>query len=72
MIARMQTSPELGAETEFMTLTRGPGLPSHVFDEYAPAKSDSGERRNGALVSQEDGVAVAYEVSAAMPLTARS
>ena len=34
---------------------------SHVFDEYAPATGEQmAERRNGVLVSQEDGVAVAY------------
>ena len=33
---------------------------SHVFDEFAPVKGDIPERRNGVLVSQEDGDAVAY------------
>jgi GTP-binding protein len=51
----------IGFQGEFMNLTRGTGLMSHVFDEYAPVK-DGGvaERRNGALVSQENGEAVAY------------
>jgi GTP-binding protein len=44
-----------------MTLTRGTGLMSHVFDEYAPVKEGTlGERRNGVLISQDDGAAVAY------------
>ncbi len=51
----------IGFQGEFMTLTRGTGIMSHVFDEYAPAKGDQmAERRNGVLVSQDDGVAVAY------------
>jgi len=51
----------IGFQGEFMTLTRGTGIMSHVFDEYAPAKADEMvERRNGVLVSQDDGVAVAY------------
>jgi GTP-binding protein len=51
----------IGFQGEFMTLTRGTGLMSHVFDEYAPARSEEmAERRNGVLVSQDDGVAVAY------------
>ncbi|MEX2197249.1 MAG: translational GTPase TypA [Burkholderiales bacterium] len=51
----------IGFQGEFMTLTRGTGIMSHVFDEYAPAKADEmAERRNGVLVSQDDGVAVAY------------
>ena len=51
----------IGFQGEFMTLTRGTGIMSHVFDDYAPAKGgEIGERRNGVLVSQDDGTAVAY------------
>ncbi len=51
----------IGFQGEFMTLTRGTGIMSHVFDEYAPAREDAmAERRNGVLVSQDDGMAVAY------------
>jgi len=50
----------IGFQGEFMTLTRGTGVMSHVFDEYAPVKGEMAERRNGVLVSQDDGVAVAY------------
>jgi GTP-binding protein len=50
----------IGFQSEFMTLTRGTGVMSHVFDEYAPAKGEMAERRNGVLVSQDDGAAVAY------------
>ena len=50
----------IGFQGEFMNLTRGTGLMSHVFDGYAPVKGDIPERRNGVLISQEDGDAVAY------------
>ena len=50
----------IGFQGEFLTLTRGTGIMSHVFDEYAPVKGEIGERRNGVLVSQDDGNAVAY------------
>jgi len=51
----------IGFQGEFMTMTRGTGLMSHIFDEYAPAQpGELGERRNGVLVSTEDGEAVAY------------
>jgi GTP-binding protein len=50
----------IGFQSDFMTMTRGTGIMSHVFDEYAPVKSDVAERRNGVLVSGEDGEAVAY------------
>jgi len=50
----------IGFQGEFMNLTRGTGLMSHVFDEFLPVKGDIPERRNGVLISQEDGDAVAY------------
>ena len=55
----------IGFQGEFMTLTRGTGLMSHIFDEYAPVDNSRGEmagRRNGVLISQDDGVAVAYAI----------
>ena len=33
---------------------------SHIFDEYAPVKADMPGRRNGVLISAEQGEAVAY------------
>ncbi|MEW5879425.1 MAG: translational GTPase TypA [Pseudomonadota bacterium] len=51
----------IGFQGEFLTLTRGTGLMSHIFDDYAPEKPGGvGERRNGVLVSQDDGEAVGY------------
>src|SRR5258708_18026599 len=50
----------IGFQGEFLTMTRGTGVMSHVFDDYAPVKAEIAERRNGVLVSQDDGVAVAY------------
>jgi GTP-binding protein len=50
----------IGFQGEFMTLTRGTGIMSHVFDDYGPVKAEIDEHRNGVLVSQDDGEAVAY------------
>jgi GTP-binding protein len=53
----------IGFQGEFMTLTRGTGLMSHVFDAYGlvdPTKGELAGRRNGVLISQDDGAAVAY------------
>lgn len=51
----------IGFQGDFMTLTRGTGLMSHIFDSYQPMREGSvGERRNGVLISQDDGEAVAY------------
>ncbi|KAI3589600.1 translational GTPase TypA [Cupriavidus sp. CER94] len=51
----------IGFQGEFLTLTRGTGLISHIFDDYAPVREGGlGERHNGVLISQDDGDAVAY------------
>ena len=50
----------IGFQNEFLNLTRGTGVISHVFDDYAPMKPDIPGRRNGVLISGEDGAAVAY------------
>ncbi|KPC53812.1 translational GTPase TypA [Amantichitinum ursilacus] len=50
----------IGFQSDFMTMTRGTGLMSHVFDDYAPVKADLPGRHNGVLISQDNGEAVAY------------
>lgn len=51
----------IGFQNDFMTLTRGNGIMSHVFREYAPVNDISScGRRNGVLISQYPGTAVAY------------
>jgi GTP-binding protein len=60
---RMPARGLIGFQGEFMTLTRGTGLMSHVFDAYGAVDPNKGElagRRNGVLISQDDGAAVAY------------
>jgi GTP-binding protein len=52
----------IGFQNEFLNLTRGTGLMSHVFDEYAPMKPDMPGRRNGVLISGDDGEAVTYSL----------
>jgi len=50
----------IGFQGEFLTLTRGTGLMSHIFDGFAPVKGEIPDRNNGVLVSNENGEAVAY------------
>ncbi len=50
----------IGFQGEFLTMTRGSGLISHVFDDYGPIKPDMPGRHNGVLISQDAGEAVAY------------
>src|SRR5438874_3247469 len=50
----------IGFQGEFLTLTRGTGLMSHIFDGFATVKGEIPDRHNGVLVSNEQGQAVAY------------
>jgi GTP-binding protein len=50
----------IGFQSDFLTMTRGTGVMSHVCDDYGPMKPEIAERRDGVLVSAEDGEAVAY------------
>jgi GTP-binding protein len=50
----------IGFSTEFLNLTRGTGLISNIFDGWEPYKGEIAGRKNGVLVSQEDGEIVTY------------
>jgi len=50
----------IGFHSEFLNLTRGTGIMSHVFDDYGSFAGPIEDRRNGVLISQDDGDAVAY------------
>ena len=53
----------IGFMTEFMTLTKGYGIINHTFKEYRQMMSSSvGKRKNGVLVSMENGKATAYSL----------
>jgi GTP-binding protein len=54
----------IGFQGEFMTLTRGTGLISHIFDGFAVVKGEIPDRHNGVLISNENGPAVAYALFA--------
>jgi GTP-binding protein len=50
----------IGFQTEFLNLTRGTGLISNIFDGYEVYKGDIPSRKNGVLISQDDGEIVTY------------
>jgi GTP-binding protein len=50
----------IGFQGEFLTLTRGTGLISHIFDGYDVSKGEIPDRHNGVLISNEQGQSVAY------------
>ncbi len=53
----------IGFETDLLNLTRGEGLMSHLFREYAPFKGEIGGRGRGVMVSMESGVSMAYALN---------
>ncbi|MGD1903017.1 MAG: translational GTPase TypA [Geitlerinemataceae cyanobacterium] len=50
----------IGFRGDFMRLTRGAGIMNHSFLEYRPMTGNVDTRRNGALISFEEGVATFY------------
>jgi GTP-binding protein len=50
----------IGYQGEFLTDTRGTGVMAKLFHSYAPYKGAIPERRNGVMISNATGVAVAY------------
>jgi len=50
----------IGYQSRFLTQTRGTGVLNRIFHSYAPYRGDVEGRRNGALISTDAGVAVAY------------
>ncbi|MGX7219413.1 translational GTPase TypA [Enterococcus raffinosus] len=53
----------IGFTTEFLSMTRGYGIMNHTFDQYLPLiQGVIGGRRNGALVSVDNGKATMYSI----------
>ena len=50
----------IGYQGELLTDTRGTAIMNRLFHAYAPHKGDIDGRRNGVLISNEQGEAVAY------------
>ena len=52
----------IGFQSEFMSATSGSGLLFHNFDHFGPrvADADVGQRRNGVMISNEQGKVLAY------------
>lgn len=52
----------IGYHSEFLTDTRGTGVMNRIFKDYEPYKGDMISRRNGVLISAENGTAIAYSL----------
>ena len=53
----------IGFETDLVNSTRGMGVVSHLFHEYGADRGDIAARKNGSLVSMDDGEATAYALN---------
>jgi len=52
----------IGFRGDFMRATRGAGIMNHSFLDYRPSAGDISARRNGVLVSFEEGVATEFSL----------
>ncbi|MDP0929573.1 translational GTPase TypA [Paracoccus onubensis] len=60
IVAHVPSRGLIGYHGEFMTDTRGNGVLNRIFHGWAPYKGTIQGRRQGVLISMEDGVSVAY------------
>ena len=61
--AMIPTRGLIGFETDLVNQTRGLGVMSHLFHEYGPDRGEIAARKNGSLVSMENGEAMAYALN---------
>ena len=52
----------IGYHSEFLTDTRGTGIMNRIFKDYELYKGEIDSRRNGVLISSENGTAIAYSL----------
>ena len=62
LIFHAPTRGLMGYTSRFLTLTKGNGVINRIFHAYGPFEGDMEGRRNGALISMEQGKAVAFAI----------
>ncbi|MCW1932810.1 translational GTPase TypA [Pararhodobacter zhoushanensis] len=60
IVAHVPSRGLIGYQGEFMTDTRGTGVLNRLFHSWAPYKGQIQGRRQGVLISMENGVSVSY------------
>jgi GTP-binding protein len=60
IVAHVPSRGLIGYHGEFLTDTRGTGVLNRIFHDWAPWKGPIQGRRQGVLISMENGVSVAY------------
>ena len=62
LIFHAPTRGLMGYTSRFLTLTKGNGVINRIFNGYGPFEGEMEGRRNGALISMEQGKAVAFAI----------
>ncbi len=62
LIFHAPTRGLMGYTSRFLTLTKGNGVINRIFHGYGPFEGEMEGRRNGALISMEQGKAVAFAI----------
>ena len=62
LIFHAPTRGLMGYTSRFLTLTKGNGVINRIFHAYGPFEGNMEGRRNGALISMEQGKAVAFAI----------
>jgi len=62
LIFHAPTRGLMGYSSRFLTLTKGTGVINRIFHSYGKYSGDMEGRRNGALISMENGKAVAFAI----------
>ena len=62
LIFHAPTRDLIGYHSEFLTDTHGTGIMNRSFYDYEPYKGEIAGRRNGVIISSEDGTAIAYSL----------
>jgi GTP-binding protein len=62
LVFRVPTRGLIGYQSELLTDTRGTAVMNRLFHAYAPFKGEIQGRRNGVLISNDMGEAVAYAI----------
>ena len=62
LIFHTPTRGLMGFNSRFLTITKGNGVINRIFNSYGKFEGDMEGRRNGALISMEQGKAVAFAI----------
>lgn len=62
LIFHAPTRGLIGYHSEFLTDTHGTGVMNRIFYDYEPYKGEISGRRNGVIISSENGTAIAYSL----------